>query len=119
MSKLPNGERALVPLEKFTEYVLNLEHPTGRHKARVFAAVLGLTRDDATFLQELVQRIAETHDAERQEPTRYGERYVIDFELTTDSGSGVVRTAWIIRQGDDVPRLTTCYVIEDSSDETA
>lgn len=118
MSKLPNGDRAIVPLEKFTEYALNPAHPTGRHKARVFNAVLGLTLDNAEFLQELVQDIAASHDAEPQAPTAHGMRYVIDFELTTDSGSGIVRTAWIIRRNEDVPRLTTCYVIEDSPDET-
>lgn len=113
MAKLPNGEQAIVPLEKFTEYALNPEHPTGRHKARVFNAVLGLTLDDAPFLQATVQHIAETGDAVPQEPTPYGQRYVIDFELTTDSGTGIVRTAWLIRNDEDVPRLTTCYVIED------
>lgn len=115
MAKLPNGDQAIVPLEKFTEYALNPAHPTGRHKARVFHAVLGLTLDDAEFLQATVQRIAAIHEAVSQESTAYGERYVIDFELTTDSGSGIIRTAWLIRTTEAIPRLTSCYVIEDVS----
>ena len=113
MPKLPNGDQAVVPLEKFTEYALNPQHPSGRHKARVFQAALGLTLEDAAILQETVRRIASTHEATTQQPTPYGERYVIDFELTTDSGSATVRSAWIIRHSDGLPWLTSCYVIED------
>jgi hypothetical protein len=61
MSKLPNGDRALVPIEKLTEYTLNPEHPGGRHKARVFKAAPGLTLDDAAFLQQTVIEVARTH----------------------------------------------------------
>lgn len=113
MPKLPNGDRALVPLEKFTEYALNEEHPAGKHKARVFKAALGLTLEDAAFLQGQVQAIASTHEAIPEEPTAFGDRYVIDFVLTTDSGTATIRTAWMVRQNEDFPRLTTCYVIED------
>jgi len=44
--KLPNPERAVVDLEKLRNYCLSLSHPRGRHKARVFEAVLGLTSYD-------------------------------------------------------------------------
>lgn len=111
--KLPNGDRAIVPLEKFIEYSLNPDHPEGRHKARVFKAALGLTLDDAAFLQTTVQAVASIHDASAQSPTSYGERYVIDFELTTEKGTAIVRSAWMIRKDEDFPRLTSCYVRED------
>ena len=114
MARLPNADQAVVPLEKFTEYALNPDHPSGRHKARVFQAALGLTQEDAAFLQATVQVIALTHEANPEEPTVYGERYVIDFELTTDRGSATVRTAWMVRRSEDFPRLTTCYVIEEA-----
>ncbi|MHB8627870.1 MAG: DUF6883 domain-containing protein [Aggregatilineales bacterium] len=108
--KLPNAEKAIVELEKFTEYCLNPEHPSGRHKARVFQSVLGLTVKDAVFLQEKIREIARTLEAQSESPTLYGERYVIDFELTTEAGTAVVRSAWIIRHDEDFPRLTSCYV---------
>ena len=113
MAKLPNGNNAVVSIEKFTEYRLNPEHPTGRHKARVFKAALGITLENAEFLREITQRLAITGEAEPQESIPYGERYVIDFELTTKSGTAAVRTAWIVRHGDDFPRLTSCYVLEE------
>ena len=48
---LPNGERAIVDIAKLTEYCLSLDHPRGRHKARVFAAALGFSADDAEQLR--------------------------------------------------------------------
>ena len=113
MAKLPNGDRAVVPLEKFTEYSLNPDHPTGRHKARVFKAALGLTLKDADFLRSHVQAVAAEAEAVPASPTEYGARYVIDFVMTTDVGSATVRASWMVRTGEDVPRLTSCYVLEE------
>jgi len=90
-----------------TEYALNSDHPTGRHKAHVFKAVLGLSLEDSPFL---IQAIVISHKAVPEEANSYGVRYVIDFELTTDAGNAIVRTSWIIRNGEDFPRLTSCYV---------
>ncbi len=116
MPKLPNGNKAVAPIEKFTEYLLNPEHPTGRHKARVFKAALGVTRANAAYLRDTVKAVAVTDDAMRQEPTPYGERYVIDFQLKTNSGTAMVRTAWMIRNDEDFPRLTSCYVLDEGSE---
>lgn len=43
---VPRADRAVVPREKLEHYLLDLEHPVGRHKARVFAAALGIHRGD-------------------------------------------------------------------------
>lgn len=110
--KLPNGERAVVPLEKFTDYSLNPDHPTGRHKARVFKAALGLTLEDADRLRHEVQTVALNGEAIPATETEYGARYVIDFVMTTDSGSATIRTSWMVRNDEDFPRLTSCYVLE-------
>ena len=48
---LPNGERAVVELEKLTDYCLNPEHARGKHKARVFAAALGIDIANAELLR--------------------------------------------------------------------
>ena len=108
---LLNSDNAVVDLEKLTEYVLNPDHPTGRHKARVFKSVLGLTLEDAAFLQRTLQEIVMTHEATEQDTTEYGQRFVIDFELTTAAGSAMVRSAWIVRIDEAFPRLTSCYVL--------
>ena len=41
----------------------------------------------------------------------FGQRYVLDLELTTTTGSATVRSAWIVLAGQDVLRLTSCYVL--------
>jgi hypothetical protein len=56
--KLPQGERAIVPLEKLLGYCLNVNHDSGKHKARVFASALGVTADNAEVLRDLIQRAA-------------------------------------------------------------
>ena len=58
MATLPKGARARIPLEKFTAYCLNPEHPRGKDQARVVAAVLGITRDSAIALAALVRQAA-------------------------------------------------------------
>ncbi|TAE82235.1 MAG: hypothetical protein EAZ83_13110, partial [Oscillatoriales cyanobacterium] len=56
--KLPNGDRAEVSLQKLVGYCLNPEHSHGKHKARVFASVLGITANNAEVLRELIQKAA-------------------------------------------------------------
>jgi hypothetical protein len=41
----------------------------------------------------------------------YGQRYIVDFGIMTTVGTAVVRSPWIILVNEDVPRLTSCYVL--------
>lgn len=50
--KLPGGENAVVPIEKLTDYCLSVDHPRGKHKARVFQAVCGLDAGHAETLRD-------------------------------------------------------------------
>jgi hypothetical protein len=108
--KLPNGEHAIVPLEKLHDYCLNPTHRVGGHKAHVFEAVLGLTTTHAEALQQQLLAIAPTGEAVLGMQNAYGQRYILDFEMTTAVGTAVVRSTWIVLVGQDVPRLTSCYV---------
>ena len=109
--KLPNGERADLGL-KLEEYVLSPQHRDGRHKARVFESVLGITLADPNPLRQAILAAAATSDdVEARGDNGFGNVYVLHFPLQTATGSAVIRTAWIIRHGEDVPRLTTCYIV--------
>lgn len=108
--RLPNGERAIVDLRKLRDYCLNPDSPRGRHKARVFAAALGITAAEAPQLRARLLEAARTVDAQRGELDLYGQRYTIDFEMKTQVGKATVRSGWIVLHGKTVPRLTTCYV---------
>ena len=111
--KLPNGENAFVDIEKLWDYSLNPNHPEGKHKARVFLEKLAIGRNDAELLRQLILDAVLTADAVEQKPTTYGRRFVVDFEVERGEGiilyKAVVRTAWIIRNDEDFPRLTTCF----------
>ena len=63
MAKLPNPERAIIPLAKLEDYALSFSHPEGQHKARKFRVVLGLTADDAVFLRDFLLEVVRTEEA--------------------------------------------------------
>jgi hypothetical protein len=108
--RLPNGERAIVDLRKLRDYCLSPDNPRGRHKARVFAAALGLSPEDAPKLQAKLREIARTGDATRGELDVFGQRYTIDFAMVTEVGRAMIRSRWILLRRKTAPRLTTCYV---------
>lgn len=109
--KLPNCDRAFVDMEKLRDYCLNTNHRRGQHKARVFAAALGLMSDDAEFLQNALLSAAQNYDARPTEEIEHGQLYVLDFPLSGLTGQAMIRSGWIVRKGEDFPRLTSCYVL--------
>ena len=109
--KLPGGDNAIVDIAKLRDYCLDPQHPRGRHKARVFAATLGLAQTDAEFLREALLRAAREADALVGESDEYGDRFTVDFELNRGNRRAVVRSAWIVLRGETAPRLTSCFVL--------
>lgn len=110
--KLPGGERAVVELAKLTDYCLDQTHPRGRHKARVFGARVGFTRGEAGLLRaELLRAAAIATTAPEGVADSHGRRCVLDLEVTGPKGTGTVRSGWVVRAGEDFPRLTTCYLL--------
>jgi hypothetical protein len=75
--KLPNAENAVVDIAKLRDYCLSTDHPREKHKARVFAAVLGLTAEHAEELQAALLDAAITEDATATDRDEFGQRYVL------------------------------------------
>ena len=109
--KLPNAEHAFADVGKLRDYCLNPNYPRGRHKARVFLAALGLTAADAEHVCAALLSAARTVDAIAGDRDAYGQRYVLDFLMTGPARQARVRSAWIVRVGEDFPRLSSCYVL--------
>ncbi len=107
---LPNGERAIVDIRKLQEYCLNSQHPRGRNKARVFASV-GIRSDDAEALRTALSAAARDAEARLGVVNPYGQRYVVDFDFVRQDRTIRIRSTWIVRSGEDLPRLTSCYVL--------
>lgn len=106
---LPNAENAVVDIRKLRDYCLNPEHEEGKHKARLFSSILGMTANNVEDLRQILLKIVETHEAQLGRRDRFGQRYILDFTLEWQNRSATVRSGWIIEYGSDVPRLTTCY----------
>jgi hypothetical protein len=111
--KLPESDKAVVDIAKLRDYCLSGGHVRGRHKARVFASILGLTSVDAEFLRNELLRAARGDDATAGHIDEYGARYTIDFEVIRNHRQSTIRSAWIVLNGETVPRLTSCYVLLD------
>lgn len=110
--KLPNGERADLDA-KIREYVLNPLHHEGKHKAYMFESVLGINLDNAHILRSMLLNAAAFSDeVEARGDNGFGAVYVLRFPVTTTKGTATVLSAWIIRHGEDFPRLTTCYIVK-------
>jgi len=108
---LPNGDRAIVDIAKLRDYVLDTQHPRGKHKARVFASALGMTAEHAGLLRLALLQAAVDAPASLIERDPYGARYVVDFVMDGPQGSARVRSLWLVRNGEGFPRMVTCYVV--------
>ncbi|MFZ1990169.1 MAG: DUF6883 domain-containing protein [Alphaproteobacteria bacterium] len=84
----------VVDLVKLRDYCLSDEHPRGRHKARVFRSALGLQRDGAGELREALLNAARqgSGNLKMTQSDDFGDRYVLDFAMTTAVGSATVRS---------------------------
>lgn len=107
--KIPNAQNAIVDMRKLRGYCLNPKHDLGKHKARIFNAVLGMGPDDAEALREALLKVVKTHDAEVGNLDVYGQRYTIDFVFEWQGKQSIIRSGWIINSGSDIPRLVTAY----------
>jgi hypothetical protein len=108
--KLPNGEHAVVDSRKLQEYCLNPQHPHGRNKARVFAAV-GVHQANSELLLQALLSAATSAEAKAGGANPYGHRYIVDFDLVHEARIVKIRSTWIVRIGEGFPRLTSCYVL--------
>ena len=109
--KLPGLECAFVDAEKVAGYCLNSGHEEGRHKARVFTSALGIGQADAEWLRDCFLEGIARNEAMEQEPSSYGRRFVVDLKICHGMRCAMVRTAWILRNGELCPRLVSCYVL--------
>jgi|SRR6185437_16358963 len=108
---LPNANRAIIKEEKITDYVLNFDHFEGKNKARVFSSVLGLKKENADFLINAIRAAILINDAVKQSESAFGIKYTVDFDLIFEKKRTRVRTGWLIENGNDIPRLITCFII--------
>lgn len=108
--KLPNGDHAVVDDEKLLGYVLNMAHPVGRHHAVLFQRLLGIDRDRYLILKKALLVAAKKEEVDRVLDTPYGRKYEMRFKMPGLSIEKTVVAVWIVEDGNDRPRLVTCFV---------
>ncbi len=103
---LPNPADAVVDPAKVRDYLLSRDHPVGRFKAVVFEAVGYRASAWRTLRVDLLQ--SAWLRVQRSEPTAFGQRYLVDAILRGPAGQNLaVRVVWLVRVGEDHPRLIT------------
>ena len=112
---IPNAGEAYGISERLTTYALNLSHRDGRHKARVFRAVLGIAAADVEYLATALREGLATTPVRSARPNPpHG--WMCSVWITVRSlghradQTAVVRTAWELEDEDAGPRLVTAYI---------
>jgi hypothetical protein len=103
--RLPDAERAIVEKGKIERYLFSTTHLQGRHKQRVFAAA----GYNVQSLTEALLRLARESDDAEELPSSFGRKFAIRGRLSTRSGSLVVTTIWMLREGEPPPYFVTAY----------
>ena len=111
MSHLPHSDRAIVDIRKIEDYCLSPSYPRGRHKARVFREALDLQRSDAAWLRDVLLEAARSNDAVEVAANPWGTHWRLDVTIRRHGRSAVVRTIWIVRTSEDLPKFITCWVL--------
>jgi hypothetical protein len=110
-TRLPHGALAVIDIRKIEDYCLNPSHPRGRHKARVFRDVLGLTQEDGAWLRDALLQAAESAEAVPLTTDVWGAQWRIDAQMTRHGRTVVVRSVWIIRTGEHRPRFVSGWIL--------
>ena len=105
---LPNADRAVIDTAKIRDYLLSPIHPVGRFKAAFFST-LGYSTDGWSILRDDLLALARTAPVS-EKSSSFGRIFEADGILTGPSGrSANIRTIWIMRATEDVPRFVTAF----------
>ena len=115
MTKLEDFATQLtIDTTKLTKYALNPKSEKGRHKARVFEAVLGYTQSNYQSLLAQIQAQALNAPAKTIRTDKFGVHLQVDLEIIGPNGkTAIVRTGWLVEPNSDTARLTTLYLKEE------
>ncbi len=105
------ADQLTTPIAKFTQYALNVKHPEGKHKARVFAAALGYTTANYTALRHQIETKALTAEASIIRKDQHGTHLQVDLMIQgLQNQTAIVRTGWLVPEKSNTAFLTTLYV---------
>ena len=106
--RLPNAAEAIISAQKLRDYLLSPRHRTGRFKATFFGS-LGYTENDWARLEADLRSQHLPLEAEEQQQSPYGRKFVITGQLKGPFGEATLVSVWVIRTGEAMPRFVTAY----------
>jgi hypothetical protein len=110
--KLPDVDRAVVPVRKLTHYLLSTTHRDGQHKAAFFRS-FGFTLEEWSILATAFLDHARAHEVTAVESTPFGRNYVVEGRLLAPDGRAPnVRVVWFIANGEETATLATAYPLD-------
>lgn len=104
--RIPAADQAIIAIEKVVDYLLNVDHPDGGSKARVFAHA-GFSMDRPEEFEKALREQHLTRDAQPGKDSPFGNKYEITAYLIGPTGEVLVTSVWMIRHGEAFPRLIT------------
>jgi len=106
---LPNYNKIKIPIEKLTEYALNIKKC--RDKATVFQSALGYNKTNAQLLIDNILTNVKNFEAIPKSDDGYGMRYEVIMTLRGVNGKTAnVLTAWIDDKRKNEMRLISLYI---------
>jgi hypothetical protein len=112
--QLPNCKDARVPKEKITDYLLVPEHPDAERKAPFFLSC-GFRSDGWEVFADALKRHAARFPVAQIKEIPFGIIYTVEGLLDTPPDgtptTRPVRSAWIVENEKNVPRLVSAYPI--------
>lgn len=109
--KLPNREKAYIPEEKLTHYILSETHADGKLKAKLFRK-FGFTETNISLLEKSLLNVAYTQELKDIVESIHGIKYVIDGKIKTPNDKILkIRTVWILEPNKNAPRFVTTYPV--------
>jgi len=113
---LPHADGAEIAKGEIADYLLNPLHPDAAGKAGFFAA-MGFRAEQWEGLAIALRQVAVNCRVGRKVDSPHGTKYVVDGAMTTPVGkTPLVRSIWIVDQGEDRPRLVTTYPLEEGEE---
>ena len=106
---IPFADKAIVPIEKVTQYLLNVDHPVGGSKAVWFIRCGYRPTDSDTLINDL-RSIAQSCEEFVEQPFPFGVKYIAVDEVTSPTGIDCeIKTVWKVETGTTTPRFVTAY----------
>ena len=107
--KLPNNELSIITNEKILDYLLNETHKDGKSKAKFFKSY-GFNKQNIDVFRISLIKHAIDNNILNTDNIKQGKLYIIVGNIKTPNGRNPrILAVWIIKHGENKPRLVTAY----------